>query len=308
MKGLELSQRFFEAHGLPLLHQEFGDYVDRMAVGLVGDGSDCFGFDDHLSQDHDWGPGFCVWLVTSDYDAISRPLQEAIDRLPKTFAGYGPRMVSQGGEGRVGVFEMRSFYQGFIGLDHLPSDLNEWLLIPENSLAACTNGKVFWDPLGEFSKWRAELSTFYPDDVRLKKIASRCMTIGQSGQYNFPRCVKRGEYFGARYAETKCCADVISLVFLLNRKYTPFYKWMHRAVKDLPILGNYVHEQIAGIVNEWDCSKKESLIEAVCGVLIQGLRAQGMTDSESSYLPDHGPVIKSRIQDENLRGRNVWVG
>ena len=308
MKGLELSQRFFESHGLPLLQQEFGRYADRIAVGLVGDGSDCFGFDDHLSRDHDWGPGFCVWLLHDDYDAIARPLQEAIDRLPKTFAGYGPRRVSQGGTGRVGVFEIARFYQGFIGLDHLPGDLDEWLLIPENSLAACTNGKVFWDPLGEFSRWRTVLSAFYPEDVRLKRIASRCMTIGQSGQYNFPRCVQREEYFCVRYAETKCCADVISLVFLLNRRYTPFYKWMHRAVKDLPILGTYVHRQIAAIVNEADYLKRGVLIEAMCTALIQELTVQGMTDSESSYLPDHGPVIQSRIQDENLRGRNVWVG
>ena len=110
------------------------------------------------------------------------------------------------------------------------------MVLPENSLAACTNGKVFRDPLGEFTEWREALLAFYPEDVRRKKIAARCMTIGQAGQYNFPRCVQRGELFAARYAETKFCADVISVVFLLNRRYTPFYKWMHRAVGDFPSL------------------------------------------------------------------------
>lgn len=47
----------------------------------------------------------------------------------------------------------------------------------------------------EFTRWRKTLLDFYPEDVRLKKIASRCMTIGQAGQYNLARCVKRGDFF-----------------------------------------------------------------------------------------------------------------
>jgi hypothetical protein len=48
--------------------------------------------------------------------------------------------------------------------------------------------------------------------------------IAQVGQYNFVRSLKRKELFAAHYAEAQFCADVISLVFLLNRKYAPFYK------------------------------------------------------------------------------------
>ena len=33
----------------------------------------------------------------------------------------------------------------------------------------------------------------------------------------------------------KFCSDAIGLVFLLNRRYAPFYKWLHRAVRDLPL-------------------------------------------------------------------------
>ncbi len=308
MKGLELSERYFETHGLPMLRRVFASHVHRMAAGLVGDGSEGFGFDDAISQDHDWGPGFCIWLTREDYDTIGERLQASLDALPATFEGYGPRRVSEWGEGRVGVFEIGSFYRRFIGMTRPPEELDDWLLLPENALAACTNGRVFMDSLGEFSKWRETLLAFYPEDVRRKRIAARCMTLGQAGQYNFPRCLKRGEIFCARYAEIKFSSDAISMVFLLNRRYTPFYKWMHRAVRELPILGESIHEKIFALVQEADFEEKGRVIEGICTDLISELARQELTDLSSSYLPDHGPVIQQRICDKKLRERNVWVG
>jgi Domain of unknown function (DUF4037) len=308
MTGLELSERYFEIVGLPMLSQELGEDVQRVAVGLVGDGSECFGFDDAISQDHDWGPGFCIWLSQEHYEVVGGRLQEAFDRLPRAFAGYGPRRTSAWGERRVGVFEIRSFYQRFLGLDHIPMHPEEWLILPENSLAACTNGKVFWDPRGEFSGWRDALVAYYPEDVRRKKLASRCMTIGQAGQYNFPRCIRRGDVFSAGYAEIKFCADVMSLVFLLNRKYAPFYKWMHRAVGGLPLLGPWVSARITDLIMEPDSGQKAERIEEITGELIQELVRQQLTDAKSAFLPDHGPAIQRGIQEQRLRERNVWVG
>jgi hypothetical protein len=291
-----------------MLKQEFGPYVDRLAAGLVGDGSECFGFDDSVSRDHDWGPGFCLWLSKEDYKEIGESLQRALDALPKTFQGCGPRQTSEWGEGRIGVFEVTRFYQRFLGLDRIPIDLDTWLFLPENSLAACTNGKVFRDPLGEFTEWREALEAFYPEDVRRKKIAARSMTCGQAGQYNFPRCVQRGERFAARYAETKFCADVISVVFLLNRRYTPFYKWMHRAVGNLPLLGTWIRDRISDLITESDFARKEERIEEISTALIQEFGRQMLSTHESTFLPDHGPAIQATIQDASLRGRNVWVG
>ncbi|RJP94184.1 MAG: DUF4037 domain-containing protein [Desulfobacteraceae bacterium] len=308
MKGLELSETYFQQVGLAMLREKFADYIDRIAVGLVGDGSECFGFDDSLSRDHDWGPGFCIWLTREDHQIIGSKLKSAVAELPQSFAGFGPRKKSQWGDERIGVFEISQFYRKFIGLDHLPSGLNEWLIIPENNLAACTNGEVFFDPLKEFVRWRKALLNFYPEDARLKKIAARCMTIGQAGQYNFPRCVQRGEYFAAQYAETKFCADFMSLIFLLNRKYAPFYKWMHRAVKSLQILGEWTHRAVASLISESEFEEKIKRVEEMCATVIKELIRQGLSDIDSSFMPDHGPTIQNRIVDNALREQNVWVG
>ena len=307
MKGLDLAERYFETYGMPLLRNKFSDYVDRIAAGLVGDGSECFGFDDRISQDHDWGPGFCIWLSDAEHQTIGGDLEKAVLSLPRSFLGYGPRIISEWGFGRTGVFSIPRFYQVYTGLDHLPQSLEEWLNIPENNLAACTNGRVFYDPKGEFSQWRETLLSFYPEDIRLKKIASRCMTLAQFGQYNFMRCIKRKEFFSARYAETKFCADAISMVFLLNKKYTPFFKWMHRALGDLPIMGKWFHEKIQQMVDAVDYDEKADLIEQMSVMIISELQSQNLSESNSLFLLDHGPLVQQKIKDDNLRKRNVWV-
>jgi hypothetical protein len=307
MKGIELSEKYYNAHGLPMIETKFGSYAHRIAVGFAGPGSECFGFDDDISRDHDWGPGFCIWLTGEDYKDIGPNLQEAYENLPKIFQGFGPRAVSPGEEARTGVSEINTFYRTYLGLDHLPKTLMEWLSIQEQALATCTNGKIFSDPLGEFSRWRKELLGFYPEDVRLKKMASRCITAAQAGQYNFGRSLKRNDLFAARHSEMTFCADVISLVFLLNKRYAPFYKWMHHALKGLPVLGKTVYNMIADLLAEHDHQKKSAIIERICSKIIEELRLEGLSDSSSDFLLDHASNIHSRIADPVLRARLTVV-
>lgn len=84
MQGLELSERYFYCCGEPMILEKFKDYKDKIAAGLIGDGSECFGFDDELSRDHDWGPSFCLWLTMDDYIKIGKLLKEEIKKLPKS--------------------------------------------------------------------------------------------------------------------------------------------------------------------------------------------------------------------------------
>jgi len=174
--GLDIAEQYYHAHGAPMIERNFGEYRDGIAAGLVGDGSECFGFDDSLSRDHDWGPSFCLWLSKDVYEEIGPALQREYERLPKEFAGIPARGESVWGGGRVGVFEIGAFYRQFIGRDDVPDTIDAWRKLPESNLAVCTNGRVFSDPAGEFTAVRNGLLAFYPQDVRLKKIASRCMT------------------------------------------------------------------------------------------------------------------------------------
>jgi Domain of unknown function (DUF4037) len=301
MKGLDLAEAYYGSVGLPMIRERFRAFEDRLAVGLAGPGSECFGFDDEVSRDHDWGPAFCLWLTDEDFADIGGELQKTYLELPLTFAGYGPRQASPGEEWRVGVCRTADFFRRFTGLDRPPRTLPEWLRIPEQNLATCTNGKVFSDPLGEFTRWRQALLDYYPEDIRLKKIASLCITIAQTGQYNFLRSLKRGEIFSASYSAVKFCADAIGLVFLLNRRYAPFYKWLHRAVRDLPLMGQELHAAVGALLNAGAPDQQADIMEAVSVILADELRRQGLSDSRSDFLLDHAPWVQANIIDERLR-------
>ena len=118
MKGIDLAEEYYREYGAPMIEDRYGSCATRIAVGLVGPGSECFGFDDEISRDHDWGPGFCLWLTPEDFKEIGSDLQKDYDRLPPKYKGFGPRIASPGEEWRVGVAEIATFYKRYTNTGH----------------------------------------------------------------------------------------------------------------------------------------------------------------------------------------------
>jgi hypothetical protein len=333
MKGLELAERYFEEYGRPLLAGGFARHEDRIAAGLVGEGSECFGFDDELSREHDWGPGFCLWLTADDYAEIGAALQERYDALPRRYAGFERRVEGPYAGKRTGVFEIGDFYRRFVRYDHVPATIAEWRSLPETYLATATNGRVFTDPLGEFTAFREGLLAFYPEDIRLKKLAARCAAAGQAGQYNYRRCVARGELVAAHCALSSFAEAIVSLVYLLNRRYRPFYKWMHRGMRELAILGAPCHGLLAelcaesgtgargstsagpggrtaleeGPAGSMTFARRERIIEDISALVITYLTGHGLSGSESDFLLDHAHAVQATIGNEALRSMPVTM-
>ena len=140
IKGIELSREFYIRIGKPVLEELFPEYMEKAAVGLVGEGSECYGFDDILSTDHDYGPGFCVWLDREDYHKAGGRMNQIYEALPREYRGIAERLTRVESAGRRGILEIDAFYRKFLGRDRLPGNLREWLVIPEHYLAVATNG------------------------------------------------------------------------------------------------------------------------------------------------------------------------
>lgn len=309
MKGMELSKAYFEEYGRELIEKQFSEYKQYAAAGLVGEGSECLGFDDEFSRDHDFGPGFCVWLPEAIYEQVGEQMRQAYERLPKTYMGCVRTQTAQGG-GRIGVFSIGRFYQKYTGLSHAPKDNLEWFRIPERFLSTVTSGQVFCDFYGEFSQIRAVLKAFYPRDVVKKKLAARAAVMAQSGQYNYPRSMKRGDSYAAWLACGEFVRAALSAIYLLNEQYMPFYKWAFRGAEELPALRTAVQD-LRELVLMTDRSetreKKEWLIENICIEIGRELNRKGFTVTTDSFLQAHGEELMRNIQDPRLGNLHIMV-
>ena len=306
MKGLELSRLYYEEVCKPVIEREMDGLAGRIAAGLVGEGSECYGYDDEISRDHDFGPSCCFWLTKEDYSEYGEKFREVLESLPKDFMSFPALNMSEWGGGRRGVLNIERFYLKFTGKENGPETLDEWRMVPETNLSVVTNGRVFYDPLGKFSKIRERLLNYYPEDIRLDKIATRCMKIAQSGQYNLGRCLKREEFVAARVVEAEFINESIYMIYLMNKKYMPFYKWMHKDMQFLPILGADVHNMLGQFINSRN-SEKTAIVEEICRLIINEMKIQEISENKSDFLLDHGPGIQKRISDEKLRNSNPWI-
>ena len=246
MTGLSLCREYYEAYGRPMLQQLFPEYIDRIAVGLVGEGSDCFGCDDEISRDHDWGPGFCLWLTDETYGKIGEALQQAYEALPREYKGY-VFQTSVHGQGRRGVNTIRGFYERILGKDMLPDEKDllleskgeafvqeiKWESIGDTALAAAVNGEVFHDPEGIFSGVRKVLQTQYPQRLRYLKLAEAMALFCQNGQYNVPRVLARGDSATAVLLRSNGVKEGLKILYYIEETYPLHDKWLLQGLKRL---------------------------------------------------------------------------
>jgi len=326
--GLSLARAFWEEHVRPMV-QARPALHGRVAAGLVGHGSECYGFDDAVSRDHDFGPGVCLWLTREDMDAHGEELQAAYDALPRRFRGVGPRVATarSAREQRVGVFEIGDFFERLTGLRAAPDDARAWVTLHEPTLAVATNGAVFADPLGAFGAARGGFLRM-PDDVLLMRLGQRIAMMAQAGQYNVPRMLDRADGEAAWAAVGEFVAAAASAVFLLNRPssvgYLPYYKWRPAALRALAArpgsrvptvhrdLGEAVRLASAACLGGVEFGEGgagargarrglEGAIERACAAVVDELRVQRLSTATDTFLEPHRDELRARIRDPWLR-------
>lgn len=353
VSGLKLARAFWTQLGKPMIAAKYPQYAGRIAAGLVGHGSECYGFDDAYSQDHDFGPRFCLWLTDEDYAAIGEQLEADYEALPRKFsvdaqghvtfeaharpdasgafpsAGAGSPVTprAQGANRRDGVFRIGDFFESITGYRTAPAQTapHEWLMLQESTLAAATNGEVFADPTGLFSKTRQGFKNM-PDDVRLALISRRLGMIAQAGQYNLPRSLKRGDGAAAWLSIHEFVQATASLVFLVNVPmvvdYMPYYKWQFAALRKLSgsmfaLLPN-VGEQLETVMRLSSAAcyggagfgeggkgaapaieKINDIVEQIAVDIVKELKREHLTTSGETFLEWQRPYVEDHIASDD---------
>lgn len=311
MKGIEISKAYFEEYGRPMLEKDFSDILPYLCVGMVGSGSDCYGFDDEISKDHDFEPGFCIFIPNED--AVDRRkeflLERAYAKLPKEFMGLKRSLVSPVGGRRNGVIRTEEFYTNKIGSADGKLSVLDWLTISESYLFEATNGEIFFDNYGEFSEIRNRIMNM-PEDIRLKKLAGNMLLMAQSGQYNYGRCLSHGEKGAAQLAVIEFVNAAMKTVFLLNKKYMPYYKWSFRAMRNLKLFSTFSDSFEYLLTSENDsvtAQTKTDVIEDIASMIIGYLIDNEMTKAICGDLEKHAYSVNDSISDPNIRNMNIFT-
>ena len=310
MKGLEISRSFYNEYGLPMLKNGFSEIMPYISVGLCGSGSECYGYDDEISRDHDFEPGFCIFLP--DENVIDRKtafaLERAYAKLPKEYEGLTRQSVSPVGGSRHGVLRCSEFMTEKTGSPDGALTLEQWLKTPQYALCEATNGEIFYDGNGVITAVRQRLSDM-PDDVRKKRLAGNLLLMAQSGQYNYMRCISHGETGAAQLAVSEFCKAGFEVIFLLNGRYMPYYKWSFRALRELPLLSSAAEtfEFLLTTENTADLSEtKYFMIEETASSVISVLQDKGLTKAICGDLEKHAYSVNDLIADPNIRNLNIF--
>ena len=326
MKGLEVSKKFYKEFGEKMLCENFSEIKNKISVGLIGAGSECFSYDDDVSTDHDFDPGFLMFIPDDFDDKTIFKLEHAYSKLPKEFMGYKRNALSPVGGNRRGVKKISDFLYEKTGSRDGNLTLYDYLKIPEESLAEVVNGEIWSDESKVLTKIRLKLMVL-PDDIRLKKLAGDILLMAQAGQYNFKRCIEHSEYGAAKLALYEFIKSTIHATFLLNEVYMPYYKWQFRALRDLSWPNALMTEKITNgsDVDEFNnMSFEDKLIyflnldeediqstivlkriEKIAEIFINRLKKDMLSTSPSNYLEPHAYEINNKIKNNDLRNMHI---
>lgn len=298
--GVALCRAYYETYGKPMIAQRFGDYVDKIAVGLVGRGSDCFGYDDRISRDHDWGPSFCMWVTEETYEKIGEVLQQAYEQLPQEFQGF-KRAVWVNGKHRRGVMRIQEFYRELVDAEEYEEI--DWRQVADYSLAAAVNGQVFRDDEGIFTAFRKKLEEGYPERIRFLKLAESAARFSQTAQYNFSRVTQRGDRLTARMMVWDGIKEAMKLQHYIEGKYPPHDKWLRRSMEESQAgmeVGVLLDEIAATGSEETEASCVVQAVEKLGAYFAKEMYDLDLISDIDSYLDAHSQelVYKSSLVEK----------
>jgi len=291
IKGLELSKKYFEAFGKPILLKNFSHLLEKIACGMAGDGSECLGLDDEISTDHDFAPGFCIFITEDVSEADAKALASMYENLPKKYMGKR-RLETIEGQGRVGVIRIKDFLKKATGFDHIPKGSNEWQYTVDENLVTFVNGEIFMDKAGIMTKLRKHINEDQPMFVYCRKLAMQLELMAKHGQYSYKRALDRGDMTSALLSKAEFLKATMRCINILNRKYAPYSKWLRKSLDALKCT-NSLKEDIDQLSASAVTKNDLPIIERICNEVRSMVNKRGLADSKESFLKVQAMEIAS---------------
>lgn len=309
MRGLDICEAYFHEHGEPMLKARFPELLPHIAVGLIGSGSECYGFDDAISRDHDFDLGFCLFLP--DEEIVSRHnafrLERELAALPKEFKGQKRLTLAPTGGARRGVLRLSDFLREKTGTPDGVLSARDFFFLPESALAEVTNGKVFFDGSGRLTEVRRRLS-YLPEDVRRKKLAGTLLLMGQAGQYNYPRSLAREDTAAAQLSIIEFAKHALHSILLLHRIYLPYYKWRFRTLAQISPLADALEFLISSPNDKKTAKEKRATITDIATAVGGLLCEQGLSLRQDDNLEAHAYAVNDAVASPEIRNLHILYG
>ncbi|MDU6064196.1 MAG: DUF4037 domain-containing protein [Anaerococcus sp.] len=307
MNGIDLSKKYFYDIAYPIFKKNCPEILDISSIGLVGEGSECFGLDDDISKDHDFGPGFCIWLRDDDVKIYKNKIESLLEKMPKEFLGY-KRIDSKIVDKRVGLFSVEDFYEKYTSARKFPINDIDFLKIPESFLATVTNGEIFLDNCKLFSAYRKYLLDFYPEDVVRKKLAAYLFQMAQAGQYNLKRSLDRSDISAAFFAKAEFMEALFGVLFLFAKVYMPYYKLRYKRLVQINYYPNDLFEDIKKFTLSNDKKDLLYLSEKLSVYVKDILKYRSITRSNDDFLLNHAIEVQNSIKNPQIKAINLVKG
>lgn len=302
---IDVSHDFFEEIVKPILLEHFPEETSVTAFGVFGYGSEALRLDDELSRDHHWGLRIDALMPEEVFENRRQAIMEKLSaNLPDSYRGHSLREAHLAGAGLT-PDNLSAFLRRTIGIDHAPTTYEEWLRIPEEDIIHVVNGEVWYDPLGEFTAVREALNQYYPEPVRLRRIAHWCRYFSGMGTYALKRAILRNNEFYATTRFSNAIRLGIQLAFLLDKRYFPYDKWLMAYFEQLPRLATpllpLVNEAVK-LTTSWE--RKLELLHQLSDILDQTMVADGIIQPHGKYAvsPTSGYRLMEHAYAEIIQG------
>ena len=310
VKGLALSKRFFLEIGLPAISEKMPEALNIAAFGLMGEGSECLGFDDEISTDHDFGAGFCIFLKKDDYDKYAQELTAIYNELPKEFLGY--KRLNVRGAHRVGVICIEDFCNYFLGA----KTIETWTEYMKDNIRTVNDrlfynffaGEIFMDNSNVFTKVQKKAKQLLENELSdywlYKQIVSLRL-LSQLGQCNFKRMYEREDFLTATLLKHKFIEECLKYIHIVNRVLSPYDKWLKQSALQCDTL-NCLIEQLEMLSCEQNFEKSLSIIEAICTECANELNENSSyvfpaNISNDNFLDSYGNALLSFTKEEKAK-------